>query len=398
MLLEQTVQVKWSGNNKKHYESKGYNYTKIGDSFNCKPEDLLPNSDYKVAVKCDYCGEIIYPMFKKYKKHQEILAKDACKKCGGKKCQDVKTLKYGVYCVKDFYNWEKSYKERYNEVQDNIWKQIQIICKENNYTLISELYKNNHDKIQYICNKHFEEGIKEINWIHLKCGKGCNSCGIEKRASSQRFTQLEVKKIIEDDYKEYGCKLIGEYINYNDYNLQLRCNCGEMFTTSLAWFINGKRKCNACGMVSFSGENHPNWKGGISSLCSYLRGCIFEWKKESFKQSNYKCIITGSIKNKVIHHLYGFDKIVKETMNSLNLPVHQEINQYTKNELKSIEDLCLKLHYKYGLGVCICEEEHKLFHSMYGYGNNTPEQFEEFKQLRLLGNQKKDSLLLCSNL
>ena len=108
MLSKQTVQVRWSSNNKNHYENKGYIYTKIGDIFDCKAEDLSPNSDYKIYVRCDYCGEIFYPMFKKYRKHREILAKDACKKCCGKKCKDVKLIKYGSCSPIIFYDWKIS--------------------------------------------------------------------------------------------------------------------------------------------------------------------------------------------------------------------------------------------------------------------------------------------------
>ena len=45
--------------------------------------------------------------------------------------------------------------------------------------------------------------------------------------------------------------------------------------------------------------------------------------------------------------------------------------------------MCLELHYQYGLGVSLLESVHKEFHDLYGRGDNTPEQFEEFKKMKL---------------
>ena len=58
----------------------------------------------------------------------------------------------------------------------------------------------------------------------------------------------------------------------------------------------------------------------------------------------------------------------------------KQISEYSKEELNNITNLCVELHYKYELGVCLTEEEHKLFHSIYGRENNTIEQYKEFKQ------------------
>jgi hypothetical protein len=97
------------------------------------------------------------------------------------------------------------------------------------------------------------------------------------------------------------------------------------------------------------------------------------------KANNYKCILTGK-RFDIIHHLYGFDKIIQETFNIVNLPIYDEINMYSVEQLDTFSKVCNELHYKYGLGVCLTKEMHDKFHLEYGYGNNTPEQFEEFKQ------------------
>ena len=39
IIRPQKVKVKWNSNNKKHYESLGYIYTKMGEEFEVKVED-----------------------------------------------------------------------------------------------------------------------------------------------------------------------------------------------------------------------------------------------------------------------------------------------------------------------------------------------------------------------
>lgn len=120
-------------------------------------------------------------------------------------------------------------------------------------------------------------------------------------------------------------------------------------------------------------------KGEFTNISEFLRKKIYRWKQESLKNCNYKCVITGE-KIKVIHHLYGFIFIVKETFEQLNIHIKEDVCDYTEEELQKIEKKCLELHYKYGLGVCLCKDVHDLFHKEYGYGYNTPEQFQEFTQ------------------
>ena len=54
-MIEDVVKIKWSSNIKKRFEENGYIFTKFGDYFNCKKEDLclIKNSDQFIPCKCD---------------------------------------------------------------------------------------------------------------------------------------------------------------------------------------------------------------------------------------------------------------------------------------------------------------------------------------------------------
>lgn len=54
------------------------------------------------------------------------------------------------------------------------------------------------------------------------------------------------------------------------------------------------------------------------------------------------------------------------------------INDYSKEELRLILDKFRERQSTYPLGVCLTKEIHELFHRLYGYGNNTIEQWNKF--------------------
>lgn len=94
MLIEnQIVEVRWNGSNIKHYESKGYIFTKTGDTVTVKVEDLTRYSKIKVKVKCDYCKEIIEKGYSNFIIENENnkkfgIYKDACGSCRGSKISE----------------------------------------------------------------------------------------------------------------------------------------------------------------------------------------------------------------------------------------------------------------------------------------------------------------------
>lgn len=364
MLINQKVKVRWSGNNKKWYEEKGYLYTKIGDTFECNANDLSPSSDYYVWLRCDYCGNKYQAMYKKHLLHTKIVNKDACEHCKGNKNVEVKLAKYNTASPTIFDNWQESQAIKVEKVHNKLWENVKQICEEKDY----ELLNNKFDiDIQYICNKHREFGIQTISWNHLNNGEGCKICGYEHRADKQRFTYEYVKNIIENDFKEDNCKLLSGYTNYNDYSLKIKCNCGDTFVTSLYCFIHGKRKCNKCSIKLVSGENHWNWKGGLSNETQLLRFTpeYKDWRKQVFKRDNYTCQCCGdnSGGNLEAHHIENFSS-------------HPELRFDTNNGIT----LCTNCHSFYVKGG---------FHNIYGTINNTKEQLIEYLSLH-----KSTSILL----
>ena len=64
---------------------------------------------------------------------------------------------------------------------------------------------------------------------------------------------------------------------------------------------------------------------------------------------------------------------------SLKLSLYKYINEYTNDEIIKIIKVCVDKHYDHGLGVCLDQQYHSIFHQFYGYSNTTEKDFEEFK-------------------
>ena len=116
------------------------------------------------------------------------------------------------------------------------------------------------------------------------------------------------------------------------------------------------------------------------SLDKFFRGHIQQWKTDSMDSCNHQCIFTGS-KDFAIHHIYGFNNILKEVyeiLDNQNLLKSTRIEDYSKSELDCMLKIFNEIHNKYPLGVCLRKDIHNLFHKIYGSGGNTIEQWNKF--------------------
>jgi hypothetical protein len=242
------------------------------------------------------------------------------------------------------------------------------------YTLLSKEYLNKSSKLSFICdNGH----ISEISYNSFSKGASCGSC-----AGNLKPTFEEVRGTFENR----GFKLVSNQYQNNRSPLEFICPNGHKGNILFVSFKQG----GGCRTCNLSKENNPRWKGGISPLHKYLRYHIKEWKIHSFVKHKRKCVITGRNAD-VVHHLYSFSNILLETLIACDLKIEEDISKYTESELRKLVDACIEIHHKYGLGVPLSSDIHKLFHKLYGWGNNTPEQFEEF-QIRWCAGEFKNPI------
>lgn len=96
MLLTKEVEVRWSGSNRKHYESLGYVYPYKCEKFIVPIEHLADGSTTKVKVKCDICGKIMDRQWNHYLKHHDPEFGDTCQKCNNIKRKRTLNNEYGV--------------------------------------------------------------------------------------------------------------------------------------------------------------------------------------------------------------------------------------------------------------------------------------------------------------
>ena len=229
---------------------------------------------------------------------------------------------------------------------------------------------NTHSKleIECKCGKIFQ---KSFNKFKDKNQRQCKECGknkISETLKGKHHTE-ETKKKMSKSRKGKNHPMYGKHLTEETKEKISETRKGKKPSEETRKKLSETRK----------GEKNPSWKGGISPINIYLRKYIKPWKKDSMKYCNYKSIISEK-PFKHIHHVNkNFSEILELTFKIANIEIKETIEEYTSEELEKLEKICLMLHYLFGPGVCLTEEEHKLFHSLYGKHDNTKEQFEEFK-------------------
>lgn len=205
---------------------------------------------------------------------------------------------------------------------------------------ILEYPKDTRGILKAICKNGHTRKAKIYNFINHDC----------MECKTGRPVKYDID-YVRSAFEERGFLLLeDEYIDCKT-ELNYICNCGERRRSTFDNILNGDRHyCNLCRGSSFSGENHYNWKGGISSESSKIRssGEYSQWRKSVFKRDNYTCQCckkTGGYLH--AHHIFNFSD-------------HEDLRLEISN------------------GKTLCKDCHIEFHITYGYNNNNQEQLDEF--------------------
>lgn len=249
MLLSKNIYVNLSYATKKHYLNKGYDIPKDkSEKLLVNVNDLLPGSNYKVKVECDFCHSVKEIRYSTYINNYGLVNfnKFACQKCSPSLhnkldfsvvIDSVESLGYKMLSNKDDYKDEKSklnIKCDKGHIYETSYDVIRTGCK---CPICFKLYGNRgeenpnynpnltdderEDKRDILKNKNWKKDVyKKDNYTCQCCGKR----GIKLNAhhlngyhwdKENRFNISNGITLCEDCHKEfhnlYGYKYNTEY-------------------------------------------------------------------------------------------------------------------------------------------------------------------------------------------
>lgn len=212
--------------------------------------------------------------------------------------------------------------------------------------ILSESFEGNGclDKNKKLKFKCLKGHIFYKTWHSFKEHPSCNICNPQPKRTHEEFVN-ELYSLVGNEYT-----ILNKYINSKTKVLLRHEKCGNEYLVTPPSFLSGNR-CPYCCKI---GENNPRWNPNLTDkerLENRDTTKNIEWRKAVKEKFNYICqICFKDTHNNVAHHLNGYN--------------------WDKDNRFNVDN-----------GVCLCEKHHKEFHSIYGYGNNTKEQFEEFRKM-----------------
>lgn len=320
--------------------------------------DSYVNSRTPLQFLCNCCGKEFQRTFSQVKRN----AKYSCARCSQGRFLTLEQ-------IQEYLNEHDIYHE----------------CE-----LLSTSYQNYSTPLKFKCNLCGAEFTRTFAQIKQNGGVKfrCTHCMKKTQARYNRLTISDVQNFIDEYDINHDCELISEDYIDNTTPLLFRCNCcGREYERTYATMQAKKAfKCFRCAHHLPAEEQ----SGVYNAVKNYFRSRLNAWKKEQLEQHLY-CELTGATTELEIHHLLSFSTILKLASQNTGIPLNIKPTELKDNgySLETLEKEFFKLHNELGQAVVLTRDVHQLFHKKYGYKNNTPEQYAQFKEEYLKGELNK---------
>lgn len=303
--------IKWNYEKVKEFVDKNSNCEVLTEDYK--------NIDSPMTFICE-CGNEFTTTFYRFKNRN----KRQCNLCGNKLIA-------------------KSQKLTYEEVKNFIENTSNSGCK-----LLSETYKNAHEKLKIQCECG---NIYAVKYGHFKNSnqRQCPQCGYEITANAKRIPLEKVKATIEKE----GCKLLSNYANVKE-PILIECSCGREYKTTFGMFRDlGFNKCKTCRdseTITSKGEDRIR-KWLTSHNIDFLEEFTFNDLRHG-KCLRFDFAIFNKSKNLKIlieydgRQHYGLGLFSDDTVEMISSYQRTIQSDYDKNEYCFINSIpLLRIHY-----------------------------------------------------
>ena len=260
----------------------------------------------------------------------EIMETKKCKCCG----RELPLSEFNK--DKGFKDGYKSKCKECTKASRKKYKKVCSNCGKEYFTINKKEYNLN------FCSRECQSEYQKVR-VKTKC----DFCGKE----------IEIVPSLFDKYDKHFCNNECHTNYYKTLNTKICKGCGKPFVDSHGGshlFCSHK-----CYTEWNKGENNPSYNPNLTDEEREKERNLPEiatWRKQVYERDNYTCQCCGDNKggNLVAHHKNGYN--------------------WDKEHRTDVDN-----------GVTLCEDCHKEFHEIYGYGDNTEEQYIEFLVNRYLG-------------
>lgn len=321
---------------------------KHSEQIFCSVECRVKSTEDREQCVCEYCS-------KEFSRKKSEVSKNKHHYCS-RDCRD-KAMCWSeddTKILKD--NFEKlSYKEMTNIF--TVYKTVDEIKRRAIYIGLTSSRQWSDEEIQILINNYSTKTMNEV--MDLLPNRSQSS--ILGQARTQNLKSLfYLNNIYSDEENDY---LIENYLFKSNEELGKQLNRSPNGVAQHLWSL---------------GLYRPTEISSYKDLSQYIRSRLASWKESVRKENNYTCALTGVRSNIVVHHIRGFNLLLSEVIDILDFPIYEDMSDYNQQQLDVFLETFLSLQESYGSYICISESVHKQFHGLYGYGNNTEIQWNDF--------------------